>query len=1462
MSCIVRDRRDLIVDIYDYSGNKICPLYDSRANIEGQATDVVIVTERNGWKELSFNIPSDDYRVQYLIADYKLKVIENDGEQEPFDWYLMTKPATQHNGKRKTVSVTAGHVSQLLKTKNLGLEFSDTEGNNVGTATQLLEAVLDGTGWSVSPYTQIFYEDKVDAEGRQVEKIRSLTASAKTGAFKLISNICDLFEAKPVYHGWNRTVELKTLNPFAKMSEAQIIASVDPTNVLELHYGHNIKTMTRTYNSENLVTKLYAYGAYGKANDEGGYCGIDECSHTEYTFTLSEDLDADTEYWFTLKDSTGVTIYRSFTPTNSIATGSELVYSELDPASTMYIYNKSHAENEDCAWFLSEGMNGTELPAAEPTIETVKNMYSFLLDFSYFREAKLFTQEMLNRLGKFQYEALEYLQEINELSAIYATDYVSLTDTIGIVNYAKLNVNTINEDDGHLKLFLDEDEKVIYRTDYYEKEDKYFKWRKASSIKDNGDPMNPEAAVIYAIQCDVSGGEKVPTGIYEKFYIKSFDNEDDPYELTLFAQYVEGRYDDYDFYIFESNSINGLLGAYEAFDEAASMELESSTTNVTVKHPVIFSKTEPVIQRYDPEFDYPVPSWVTGYNAQYAWWWKYEDDYDTTESELYFCYMSAGDTSWKRVFVGETEELPTGGSDGDYYYNIRKAKLYRKESEWIYLDSDEDVRTTMYFSTVYMYCQKKDMYHKGLYKKYKAEMEVTSDTWVAITDDDPPSDFATDYKRYYHYDSASDTYIPYIWSDSYDPEDCYKFFGYTPNNYYMADPYGNYWCFTSNMNATEFVYDTTDGFVTEHLEGSSQIDDTVPVKTVNFTAVKYHPENIFADTTYERGTINEEGGDEQNDSYYRTEYCQVYPNMEYEFTRLIIPSAESEYIIHCYTARHTQIGDPITVNLSTTDPYTFRTSNSARYIRVTSSNDLRSVQLLMYTPDYDKTIIVGEYNETYYRLECEPDTESTYKALNAFIRDFYTMSDKVYMVDLPAVETAQNAYNEYDNAFKDIVGDMYREGYWQKADYVDGDEEKLYSDALDNLKQISKPEVSYNIDYIDLSCMKINAIEEDAVKWPDFDTDVGVHIVDEEIGVNCWAYLDKLSKCYDDPARTSISINTNLTTCAQHSFTDVMTNIANVAAEVKGKVQVYDRAAIITGSGTIPSTAIEGTINTDTTSLSGCSSTWYTDKDGNVVFETVDGQSAMKITGSGFCISNGRDKYGDWIWQTFGNGNGFNAAAITTGFLNAERIRAGGISTRELSADSVTAEQLAAGSVTAETIAAGSIKGRHIESETITTDKVSNDFGTSLTLTENAAIVDANERIAFVVTKDPKDPTKFEITDAGMSFIGSNIEAKLPPDGQVMGFITGAGQWIRYNAQGLIIGQEVTDPLAVNFASRMANNGFYIHNRTGNISAPVEDTEVVGKFVATGLNTRGVKIGDLIASKTSTGGWVWQIDQN
>ena len=87
------------------------------------------------------------------------------------------------------------------------------------------------------------------------------------------------------------------------------------------------------------------------------------------------------------------------------------------------------------------------------------------------------------------------------------------------------------------------------------------------------------------------------------------------------------------------------------------------------------------------------------------------------------------------------------------------------------------------------------------------------------------------------------------------------------------------------------------------------------------------------------------------------------------------------------------------------------------------------------------------------------------------------------------------------------------------------------------------------------------------------------------------------------------------------------------------------------------------------TRLSSSISNWYTDENGNLILESVNGTSAMQLCGEGFMIASSKTDDGKWDWRTFGTGEGFTADLIVTGFLSADRIQAGSISVNHLAAD-------------------------------------------------------------------------------------------------------------------------------------------------------------------------------------------------
>ena len=326
------------------------------------------------------------------------------------------------------------------------------------------------------------------------------------------------------------------------------------------------------------------------------------------------------------------------------------------------------------------------------------------------------------------------------------------------------------------------------------------------------------------------------------------------------------------------------------------------------------------------------------------------------------------------------------------------------------------------------------------------------------------------------------------------------------------------------------------------------------------------------------------------------------------------------------------------------------------------------------------------------------------------------------------------------------------------------------------MREIAKPEATYQIDYID---PRGSDNDEDFMNaspfsnpemWKKISTDSAIHLIDDEIGVNIWAFVDKLMRCYSQTWKTKLVINTKLSTIGQHSFTDVLTNIADVASNVKARMNVYSRAATLSKDGTLDGSKLEGAINADKLLITGGSSTWMTDEKGNMIFLSADGQSAMTLTGNGFAIANSKNRDGDWNRSTFGTGNGFTADEIVTGTLDAENIN-------------VT-------NINASNVNTGTLNGGLIGDKSVTLDKLADNVGQGLNLSSNAYIkaVVSNDGNLLSNTANPEIVTSNDPSE-------SDMYAKYTPH------MNGLNQ--RYYG---------VDDLAVQYAQSVSTKYFYITN--------------------------------------------------
>jgi len=824
--------RVLRIDVCDYQKRNLCGLYDNRTDVSGQATDVYIKYQRNGWKEVSFTIPSvcegehgpeKNYRLVFLIAEYRLKVVTDQGE----DWYKITEEGVRHEAFSKNYTITAPHISQILKNRGTDLEFSDAYGNNVGTAEELATTVLENTGWKLGKVAA-FYED----DGKTIKR-RSLNGGPKSNAFAFMEQICELFEAKPIYNG-DETIDILPMNPFSKLEPGKIPEAVYPgaaederyledAEVIELHYDREIKTLERHRNTNNIATRLYAYGAYGNAVDK--YCSVQTALHDEYKYTVPADggpeyliIDSyDAKRYFTAEDA---------------EPGDVLIWSMLDINSKRYVWN----ETKQTAYEVYTVPKTKTYTKLEGKTEQKVNYFPYLSDYTYYRNVGLLTDEMLQGVAAFQRNMPAYYQNVIDAQA-EANALSEQLSQIGVPKsgYLKLDVESCEQrDDGSvitLKWSEEHPDGVIYRSDYLLSERNWFRWEVAQALKSNGDPVSSNASVLYILKDtnpiqwtvaylkDIDGRQHTDVNgkVVKDGYDYQLSEGDKPKVLTLWSSVNIEPTDSV--YLFGTNSMSGKLGSKFSQDEAAVTTLENQLQIATHKHPTLFVDSDEPLP--DITFD------------SYGWCYQYDShDYDTPGT-LYFSWPARNDTSWKNVYVQDDAPAIENGA---YFYNTRSRVLYHGEGgEWIKLESVEEKEVAQAFGIAFSTCRKRDQLYKGLYDNY-------------------------------YYKAESDL---------------------APSNYAMPTAFGYYWLFTTDRTVKagdQLRLDT----VYRYIYQDENIEHIVTPHSYPITLLVQPEENELDGALFSEGSIyvnepGKDGTDMTTDRFERSNYIAVWPNETYDY---------------------------------------------------------------------------------------------------------------------------------------------------------------------------------------------------------------------------------------------------------------------------------------------------------------------------------------------------------------------------------------------------------------------------------------------------------------------------------------------------------------------------------------------------------------------------------------------------
>lgn len=99
----------------------------------------------------------------------------------------------------------------------------------------------------------------------------------------------------------------------------------------------------------------------------------------------------------------------------------------------------------------------------------------------------------------------------------------------------------------------------------------------------------------------------------------------------------------------------------------------------------------------------------------------------------------------------------------------------------------------------------------------------------------------------------------------------------------------------------------------------------------------------------------------------------------------------------------------------------------------------RPYNTVMRNNDMPNVIIIDK--EHFIKLE-PYETSGETRGIVQFMKLLRQYADVTYEVKLAAYLSAQAALKQLEDETASILGDTYREGWWQSEEYVDGDEDK------------------------------------------------------------------------------------------------------------------------------------------------------------------------------------------------------------------------------------------------------------------------------------------------------------------------------------------------------------------------------------------------------------------------------------
>lgn len=218
------------------------------------AYGIIVSGEINGEDTLSFSIPFEDEKRQYIDNEKKIQIVD--------DVYTIRTVTDSKDSSGSTVTEVYAEAEfyDLAYSVRKEEKAFDAE-----TADAAMAYALEGTEWNVGTVN--------------VSTKRTWTSTEKN-ALSILRAVADMHGGDLVFDCPNRLVHLLTLN--GKDSGALFM------------YGKNMKEIERTVDTTGLVTRLYACGADGMtfASINGGKAYVEDYTYSSDVRVSSLDCSA------------------------------------------------------------------------------------------------------------------------------------------------------------------------------------------------------------------------------------------------------------------------------------------------------------------------------------------------------------------------------------------------------------------------------------------------------------------------------------------------------------------------------------------------------------------------------------------------------------------------------------------------------------------------------------------------------------------------------------------------------------------------------------------------------------------------------------------------------------------------------------------------------------------------------------------------------------------------------------------------------------------------------------------------------------------------------------------------------------------------------------------------------------------------------------------------------------------